>query len=140
MRSSASAAAGSAPPIPRSEGVALSAMKTPRQLEHFPNLVAMFFKRASQCGERPFLWAKREGKWQSTSWREAAETVASLAAALKRIGLAPGDRVMLVSENRPEWCMADLAIMAAAASPFPPTSPTRPAITSISWTIAARGP
>jgi long-chain acyl-CoA synthetase len=91
----------------------------PRQLEHFPNLVAMFFKRAAQGGERPFLWAKREGKWQPTSWREAAETVASLAAALKRIGLAPGDRVMLVSENRPEWCMADLAIMAAGCITVP---------------------
>jgi long-chain acyl-CoA synthetase len=94
-------------------------MTAPRQLEHFPNLVTMFFKRASQGGERPFLWAKREGAWQSISWREAAETVASLAAALKRIGLAPGDRVMLVSENRPEWCMADIAIMAAGCITVP---------------------
>ena len=92
---------------------------TARQLEHFPNLVTMFFRRAGQGGERPFLWAKREGQWQSISWREAAETVASLAAALKRIGLAPGDRVMLVSENRPEWCMADVAIMAAGCITVP---------------------
>jgi long-chain acyl-CoA synthetase len=92
---------------------------TPRQLEHFPNLVAMFFTRASQGGERPFLWAKRDERWQSISWRQAADTVASLAAALKRIGLAPGDRVMLVSENRPEWCLADLAIMAAGCVTVP---------------------
>ena len=90
-----------------------------RQLEHFPNLVAMFFKRASQGGDRPFLWAKQDGQWRSTSWRQAAETVASLAAALKRIGLRPGDNVMLVSENRPEWCMADLAIMAAGCVTVP---------------------
>jgi long-chain acyl-CoA synthetase len=92
---------------------------TPRQLEHFPNLVAMFFTRASQGGERPFLWAKRDERWQSISWRQAADTVASLAAALKRIGLGPGDRVMLVSENRPEWCLADLAIMAAGCVTVP---------------------
>ena len=91
----------------------------PRQLEHFPNLVAMFFKRASQGGDGPFLWAKRDGQWQSTSWRQAAETVAALAAALKRIGLRPGDTVMLVSENRPEWCIADLAIMAAGCVTVP---------------------
>ena len=62
-----------------------------RQLEHFPNLVAMFFARAAEKGDAPFLWAKKDGEWRSTSWREAAGTVASLAAALKRIGLKPGD-------------------------------------------------
>ena len=91
----------------------------PRQIEHFPNLVTMFFTRAAQGGERPFLWAKRDGKWVSTSWRQAAETVASLAAALNRIGLRRGDTVMLVSENRPEWIMADLAIMAAGCITVP---------------------
>ncbi|MFC7499143.1 AMP-dependent synthetase/ligase [Enterovirga sp. GCM10030262] len=90
-----------------------------RQLEHFPNLVAMFFARAAEKGDAPFLWAKKDGEWRSTSWREAAETVAALAAALKRIGLNPGDTVMLVSENRPEWCIADLAIMAAGCVTVP---------------------
>jgi long-chain acyl-CoA synthetase len=90
-----------------------------RQLEQFDNLVAMFFARARQGGERPFLWAKSEGEWRSISWREVAETVARMAAALKRIGLMPGDRVMLVSENRPEWLMADLAIMAAGCITVP---------------------
>ena len=32
-----------------------------RQLEHFPNLVAMFFARAKEKGDAPFLWAKKEG-------------------------------------------------------------------------------
>jgi long-chain acyl-CoA synthetase len=91
----------------------------PRQIEHFPNLVTMFFTRAARGEDRPFLWAKREGNWVSTSWREAAETVASLAAALNRIGLRHGDTVMLVSENRPEWIMADLAIMAAGCVTVP---------------------
>ena len=30
-----------------------------RQLEHFPNLVAMFFARADEKGDAPFLWAKQ---------------------------------------------------------------------------------
>jgi long-chain acyl-CoA synthetase len=91
----------------------------PRELEHFPNLVTMFFTRAQQGGERPFLWAKKDGKWVATSWREAAQTVASLAAALQRIGIRRGDTVMLVSENRPEWLIADLAIMAAGCVTVP---------------------
>ncbi len=90
-----------------------------RKLEHFPNLVTMFFTRAREGGDKPFLWAKLGGTWQSTSWREAAERVASLSAGLKAIGLQPGDRVMLVSENRPEWCISDLAIMAAGCITVP---------------------
>jgi long-chain acyl-CoA synthetase len=90
-----------------------------RELEHFPNLVTMFFTRAREKGEAPFLWAKKEGAWRAVSWRQAAQTVASLSAALKTLGLRPGDTVMLVSENRPEWCLADLAIMAAGCVTVP---------------------
>jgi long-chain acyl-CoA synthetase len=90
-----------------------------RQLEYFPNLVAMFFTRAREKGEAPFLWAKSGGEWRSKSWRETAEDVARLAAALKRLGISRGDRVMLVSENRPEWLIADLAIMAAGGVTVP---------------------
>ena len=84
-----------------------------------PNLVTLFLARAAERRSAPFLWAKRAGAWHPTSWREAAEQVAALAAALKRIGLARGDRVLLVSENRPEWAIADLAIMAAGCVTVP---------------------
>ena len=88
-------------------------------LEHFPNLVAMFFARAAAKGDRPFLWRKADGAWQPTSWTEAARQVAGIAAALRALGIARGDRVMLVAENRPEWCIADLAIMAAGGVTVP---------------------
>lgn len=90
-----------------------------RKLEKFDNLVSMFFARAREKGDAPFLWAKSGGKWHATSWAESARKVASLAAALKTLGLKPGDRVMLVSENRPEWCLSDLAIMAAGGVTVP---------------------
>lgn len=90
-----------------------------RQLEQFPNLVAMFLARAADKGDAPFLWAKRGEAWRATSWAEAARQVAVLAASLKRIGLHPGDRVCLVSENRPEWLIADLGIMAAGCVTVP---------------------
>ena len=88
-------------------------------MDHFPNLVALFFTRAAEKGDQPFLSIKRDGRWQALSWREAAERVAALAAALRKLGLQSGDRVMLVSENRPEWCIADLAIMAAGCVTTP---------------------
>ncbi|MES2754302.1 MAG: long-chain fatty acid--CoA ligase [Pseudomonadota bacterium] len=90
-----------------------------RMLERFDNLVQMFFTRAGEKGDAPFLWARRDGAWRSISWADAARQVASLAAGLKALGLNPGDRVMLVSENRPEWCISDLAIMAAGCVTVP---------------------
>jgi long-chain acyl-CoA synthetase len=94
-------------------------MKQARQLEHFDNLVAMFLARAAARGDAPFLWAKREVTWQSISWAEARRQVVALATRLRAIGLEPGDRVMLVSENRPEWLISDLAIMAAGCVTVP---------------------
>jgi long-chain acyl-CoA synthetase len=90
-----------------------------RQLERFDNLVSLFLTRAAEKGEAPFLWAKYDGEWRSTSWAEAARQVAALAVSLKEIGLQPGDRVALVSENRPEWLISDLAIMAAGCITVP---------------------
>ncbi|MBK8272467.1 MAG: long-chain fatty acid--CoA ligase [Sphingomonadales bacterium] len=90
-----------------------------RQFEEFPNLVTMFFRRAEAKGNAPFLWHKSEGRWQSLSWADAARQVTSLAVALADMGLKRGDRVMLVSENRPEWCIADLGIMAAGCITVP---------------------
>ncbi|WP_338467178.1 AMP-dependent synthetase/ligase [Novosphingobium sp. ZN18A2] len=85
----------------------------------YPNLVAMFLDRARERGDSPFLWAKRGGQWQSISWREAVDRVCLLAEGLRRLGLQDGQRVMLVSENRPEWCLTDLAIMAAGLVSVP---------------------
>jgi len=88
-------------------------------LDSFPSLVAMFFDRAQQGGETPFLWRKADRAWQPLSWRQVANQVAALAHNLRELGLEDGDRVVLVSENRPEWCIADLAIMAAGCVTVP---------------------
>ena len=90
-----------------------------RQLERFENLVSLFLTRAEEKGDAPFLWAKRDDEWRPISWADAARQVTALAASLKAIGLQPGDRVALVSENRPEWLMSDLAIMAAGCVTVP---------------------
>ncbi len=83
------------------------------------NLVSLFLSRADERGDRPFLWAKRDGQWHNISWNEAARQVCLIAEGLRVLGLGDGDRVMLVSENRPEWCLADLAIMAAGCITVP---------------------
>lgn len=90
-----------------------------QDIDGAPNLVALFLKRADQKGVAPFLGHKAGGKWVTQSWRSAAEHVVLLAEALRAMGLEDGDRVALVSENRPEWCIADLAIMAAGCITVP---------------------
>ena len=85
----------------------------------FPNLVSMFLSRAALRGDRPFLGYKSDSEWYTISWAETARRVAGLAKNLKAMGLKKGDRVMLVSENRPEWCIADLGIMAAGCITVP---------------------
>ena len=83
------------------------------------NLVSLFLARADELGDRPMLSAKRDGRWQPISWNEAARRVCLIAESLRGLGLGDGDRVMLVSENRPEWCLADLGIMAAGCVSVP---------------------
>ncbi|MGE3690656.1 MAG: long-chain fatty acid--CoA ligase [Novosphingobium sp.] len=83
------------------------------------NLVSLFLARADEQGSKPFLWAKRDGNWRSLTWDEAARQVCLMAESLRGLGLKDGDRVMLVSENRPEWCLADLAVMAAGCVTVP---------------------
>ncbi len=84
-----------------------------------PNLVSLFLNRADMLGDAPFLSSKIDGKWTSTSWDEVAQKVCLLAENLRALGLRDGDRVVIVSENRPEWCIADLAIMAAGCITTP---------------------
>lgn len=88
-------------------------------LDHFNSLVEMFFARAELAGDRPFLWRKADRQWQAQSWKQVSHQVAALADHLRHLGLRAGDRVVLVSENRPEWCIADLAIMAAGCITVP---------------------
>ena len=83
------------------------------------SLPAMFFEMARQREARPFLWAKRDGKYQPLSWSEAAQEVRRVARGLVALGVRPGDRVALIAENRPEWVVADLAIVSAGAITVP---------------------
>jgi len=83
------------------------------------NLVSLFLSRADERGDKPFLTAKIGGKWTSISYAEAARQVCLLAENLRKLGLNDGDRVVIVAENRPEWAIADLAIMAAGCITTP---------------------
>ena len=83
------------------------------------NLATMFFEQADSAGDRPFLWHRLESGWVSQDYSQAAETVVAMARGLAALGVEQGDRVAIVSENRPEWVLADLAICAMGAVAVP---------------------
>jgi len=83
------------------------------------NLVDLFEKSATAGGDKPFLWAKVDGSYQPWSWATVHDHVHRLARALRAQGLKPGDRVLLVSENRPEWPIVDLAVLRAGGITVP---------------------
>jgi len=83
------------------------------------SLTAMFYAQAKARADKPFLFAKKEGKWSPLSWMETAKRITKLASALEKMGVEAGDRVVLVSENRPEWLIADFAIMSLGAISVP---------------------
>jgi long-chain acyl-CoA synthetase len=83
------------------------------------NLPLLFFQQARANADKPFLWRKVDGVYRPITWSEAARQANLLSRALRARGLQPGDRVCIVSENRPEWLIADVAIMAAGCITVP---------------------
>lgn len=83
------------------------------------SLIGMFLAQAERFDEKPLLWAKRDDVYHALTWASVLDQVSALANALIDEGLKPGDRVVLAAENRPEWTIADLAILAAGGISTP---------------------
>jgi len=88
-------------------------------LKEFNSLVDLFFYKAEKVNSNTaFLeWLNPKNKKKYT-WGETSASIQKLAKVLKD-NLAEGDRCLLVSENRPEWLIADLAIMLAGGITVP---------------------
>ncbi|MGH7578625.1 MAG: AMP-binding protein, partial [Gemmatimonadales bacterium] len=73
--------------------------------------------------------SKQGGRWTDLSYRDLAERVQDLSIGLQELGVRRGDRVAILSENRPEWAIADYACLTARCADVPiyPTLPARQA-------------
>jgi long-chain acyl-CoA synthetase len=91
------------------------------------SLPQMMLELAAHRQDQPMLRHWREGAWRRVTWGEFAHRVAAVAAGLRAAGVSPGDRVMLVSENRPEFVIADTAVMAIGAVTVPTYTTNTPA-------------
>jgi long-chain acyl-CoA synthetase len=81
-------------------------------------------ERAASTPGRVALRARGEQRWDATTWGEYGRAVRQVAAGLYALGVAPGDRVAILSFNRPEWHVADFAVLwsGAVTVPIYPTS------------------
>ncbi|MBI4430902.1 MAG: long-chain fatty acid--CoA ligase [Candidatus Omnitrophica bacterium] len=83
------------------------------------NIPKLFFQQAKRLGPRVFLRAKCGGAYRDLSWDWVKEQVVATAAALHELGIKRSDKVAVLSENRPEWLIADIAILSLGAVTVP---------------------
>ena len=83
------------------------------QVQKYDNLLSVFRKKSIANSDKPYLWSKQNSDYVSISWAQTYKVINNLANYLKSIGIKNDARVLLVSENRPEWQISDIAIMAA---------------------------
>ncbi len=97
----------------------------------------LFASRVQQSGKQTAVWYKREGEFRSLNWWEVSQRVSCLASMLQQFGVQLGDRVALLSENRLEWVLADLAIQSLGAINVPIHAPLTGE--QIAWQIMDSG-
>ncbi len=102
-------------------------------------IVEILCRRIETDGERPALAVKVSGEFRWLTWNELAADIAQTTAVLVELGVAPGDRVAHLSENRYEWVIADFAIHMAGAIHVPIHAPlTGPQIAWQVWHSGAK--
>ncbi len=91
------------------------------ELRSTNSLVELFFKKSEEINsisDKPFLKSLRDNEKDFLSWKQVELNVRILSDYLKK-HLLKGDRCILLSENRPEWLITDIAIMNAGGVTVP---------------------
>ena len=94
-----------------------------------PTTLARLFRHAVSYDKPDMMLAKSEGNYRPISSAEVFRRVGRLHFELNGVGIGPGDRCALMSENRWEWAVADFAMMASriVSVPLYPTLPAEQA-------------
>lgn len=82
-------------------------------------LTQAFQETVARFGEREALRHKQGGSWRALTYQQFGERARGLACGLVELGVAFGDRVVLLAENRPEWVISDQAILMAGGATVP---------------------
>ncbi len=98
----------------------LHARGRPKSLPRHRNLVDMLDRAADRYGSRPAMIARRpSGQQTQTTYRELRDRAHRAALLLATRGIKPGDRVLLIGENSPDWVLGYFAILCAGAIAVP---------------------
>ena len=90
-------------------------------------LTQLFFDAIDRYGSKPACFrCKAGGAWHTLTHQDVLRKVTHTGLALKRLGVRRGDRVAILSENRPGWAIADFASLCIGAADVP-VYPTLPA-------------
>ena len=89
------------------------------KLENFNSLIELFFYQSEKNDPKSILlqWLNPNNK-KSYTWEETEKNILKLSKTIKE-NIKEGDRCLLVSENRPEWLISDLAIMLSGGITVP---------------------
>ena len=90
-----------------------------QEYPRFPNLAAMMLGLARAWPGRRMLRHFQDGAWHSITWGEFAQRTAAAAYRLRELGVSAGDRVVIVADNRPDYVIAEVALLAIRAVPVP---------------------
>jgi long-chain acyl-CoA synthetase len=91
-----------------------------------PNLASLQRRQTQRLGPRVALRYRRHGLYHDLTWNEYYQRTLACAAALIEAGIQRGDRVGLWAENRLEWLLADMGLLAAGAINVPAHSTLAP--------------
>ena len=87
--------------------------------DNFDSIVSLFEYQAENLSTKPYLWKKINKEFDFLTWNKVKSMVDQIAKSLSSLGILEGDRVIILSENRPEWQISDLAIMSIGAITVP---------------------
>jgi long-chain acyl-CoA synthetase len=92
-------------------------------LRNWSSLCSMHRDQAALFGPRIALRYQQDGLFHDLAWNDYRRQADRAAAGLIELGIEPGDRVAILSENRYEWFIADHAILSAGAADVPLHAP-----------------
>ncbi len=82
-------------------------------------IVRFFEDSVEKFGNNIYMWEKRNGKYEGTTYNEIKEAAHQVGAGLLRFGIKKGDRVALLSEGRNDWIISELGILYAGGINVP---------------------
>lgn len=87
-------------------------MKSPLDLDDYHNIADAFFAQAKSWPDRTvYAQPDRSGRWTDASYAAVVRRVQSIANFLRSLALKTGERIAIISNSRPEWIEADIAIL-----------------------------